>query len=186
MFGFKKSVVIVAIALAGGAAAGVEGQQSQGQGQGQGRGGRGNAIQAEPGNCPPGTTEFRVGQCRAPEFPPPSILDYKPRSTLVTKETLVPRARYPVVDIHSHTPPTPDTIDRLIQEMDAMGVRTLVNLSGGGAAAVKQRSTTSAGRRTRIASRCLPTWTSKAPVVPAGQRRPSPIWKRPSRTAPLD
>ena len=114
MFGFKKSVVIVAIALAGGAAAGVEGQQSQGQGQGQGRGGRGNAIQAEPGNCPPGTTEFRVGQCRAPEFPPPSILDYKPRSTLVTKETLVPKAKYPVVDIHSHTGPTPDTIDRLI------------------------------------------------------------------------
>lgn len=83
------------------------------------------------GECPAGTTEVRPGRCRAPEFPPPSILDYKPRSTLVTETHLVPKAKYPVVDIHSHTGPTPDTIERLIQEMDAMGVRVLTNLSGG-------------------------------------------------------
>jgi uncharacterized protein len=106
----------------------------------QGRGGRGRVPTLASGECPPGHTEVRPAQCQAPEFPPPSILDYRPRSTLVTKETLVPKAKYPVVDIHSHTPPTPDTIERLIGEMDAMGLRVLVNLSGGSdPAAVKQR-----------------------------------------------
>jgi predicted TIM-barrel fold metal-dependent hydrolase len=76
----------------------------------------------------------------APEFPPPSILDYRPRSTLVTATHLVPKAKYPVVDIHSHTGPTADTIERLIQEMDANGLQILVNLSGGAdPAQVKQK-----------------------------------------------
>ncbi|HOC18525.1 MAG TPA: amidohydrolase family protein [Vicinamibacterales bacterium] len=93
----------------------------------------------EQGECPPGTTEIRPGRCAAPGLPPPSILDYRPRSTLVIAEHKVPRAKFPVVDIHSHTGPTPETIDRLIAEMDALNVRVLVNLSGGGAAAVKQK-----------------------------------------------
>jgi predicted TIM-barrel fold metal-dependent hydrolase len=94
--------------------------------------GMGNTVPVgADGTCPPGTTETRPGRCQAPEVPPPSILDYKPRSTLVTRTTLVPKAKYPVVDIHSHTGPTPETIDRLIAEMDAMGLRVLVNLSGG-------------------------------------------------------
>lgn len=92
------------------------------------------------GQCPPGTTEVRPGRCRAPEFPPPSILDYKPRSTLVADVNLVPKAKYPVIDIHSHTGPTAETIDRLIGEMDAMGLQVLVNLSGGSAPdAVRQK-----------------------------------------------
>jgi uncharacterized protein len=96
--------------------------------------------QYPPGQCPPGTSEVRPGRCQAPEFPPPSIVDYKPRSTLVTAEHLVPRAKYPVIDIHSHTGPTPDTIERLIQEMDALNVRVLNNLSGGSdPAAIRQR-----------------------------------------------
>ena len=52
--------------------------------------------------CPPGTTETRPGNCQAPEFPAPSILDYRPRSTLVTAEHKVPKAKFPVVDIHGH------------------------------------------------------------------------------------
>jgi uncharacterized protein len=93
------------------------------------------------GECPPGMTETRPGRCQAPEFPPPSILDYRPRNTLVRTETLVPKAKYPVVDIHSHTGPTPDTIERLVSEMDAMNLRVLVNLSGGSdPAAIKQKT----------------------------------------------
>ena len=92
------------------------------------------------GECPPGTTETRPGRCQAPEFPPPSILDYRPRNTLVRAETLVPKAKFPVVDIHSHTGPTPDTIERLVSEMDALNVRVLVNLSGGSdPAAIKHK-----------------------------------------------
>ena len=89
-------------------------------------------VQVEPGTeCPPGTTETRPGRCQRPEFSAPSILDYRPRSTLVTSEHEVPRARFPVIDIHSHTGPTADSIERLIDEMDALNLRVLVNLSGG-------------------------------------------------------
>ena len=49
---------------------------------------------------------MRVGSCQAPEFPPPSIVDYRPKSSLVVAEHPVPRAKFPVVDIHSHTGPT--------------------------------------------------------------------------------
>ncbi len=90
--------------------------------------------------CPPGMTETRPGRCTAPEFPAPSILDYRPRNTLVTEEHLVPKAKYPVIDIHSHTGPTPETIERLIGEMDAMGLQVLVNLTpGADPAVVKQK-----------------------------------------------
>ncbi|RPJ81031.1 MAG: amidohydrolase, partial [Acidobacteria bacterium] len=69
-----------------------------------------------------------------------SIVDYKPRSTLVAAEHLVPKAKYPVIDIHSHTGPAPQTVERLIKEMDAMNVRVLNNLSGGAdPAAIKQK-----------------------------------------------
>jgi uncharacterized protein len=134
-----KSSVITAVAVAVAAGAILLGQQQQppppqGQQQTGGRGGgagRGGVPPIAPGECPPGMTETRPNQCRAPEFPAPSILDYRPRSTLVAKETLVPKAKYPVIDIHSHTGPTAQTIERLIAEMDAMGLRVLVNLSGG-------------------------------------------------------
>ncbi len=68
----------------------------------QGPGNRGGA-RTKPGEpCPPGTTETRPGSCQAPEFPAPSIVDYRPRSTLVTAQHQVPKAKFPVVDIHGH------------------------------------------------------------------------------------
>jgi predicted TIM-barrel fold metal-dependent hydrolase len=106
----------------------------------QGQGGRGRGIPVKPGEeCPPGTTLVRVGQCQAPEWPAPSIVDYRPESTLVVEEHPVPRAKFPVVDIHSHTGPTAESIDRLIQEMDALNIRVLNNLSGGFGAELKRR-----------------------------------------------
>lgn len=79
----------------------------------------------------PGTTEVRPGQFRAPEFPPPSIVDYRPTSTLVVDEHPVPKAKYPVVDIHSHQRATAKNMAELIGEMDALNLQVLVNLSGG-------------------------------------------------------
>ena len=118
----------------------VEGQQGPLAGQRGRGGGRGRGIVIQPGEeCPPGTTLIRVGRCLQPEFPAPSIVDYRPRSTLVVEEHPVPRAKFPVVDIHSHTGPTPETIDRLIQEMDALNIRVLNNLSGGFGDRLKQR-----------------------------------------------
>src|SRR5690606_38273960 len=85
--------------------------------------------------CPPGTTEVRPGNCQAPEIPPPSILDYRPRSTLVTEENLVPRARFPVVDVHGHARSltSPGAIEEIVAALDELNVRVYVsadNLSG--------------------------------------------------------
>ena len=101
---------------------------------------RGRGVQIAPGEqCPPGTTLVRVGVCQAPEFPPPSIVDYRPTSTLVVEGHQVPRAKFPVIDIHSHTGPTPQTVEQLIKDMDALNIRVLNNLSGGTGAELKQR-----------------------------------------------
>jgi predicted TIM-barrel fold metal-dependent hydrolase len=98
--------------------------------------GRRGGTPIKPGEeCPAGMTEVRPGTCMAPEFPPPSILDYRPRTTLVTTETKVPRAKFPVVDIHGHPPGvnTPDGIATLVQEMDRLNLRVMTvasNVSG--------------------------------------------------------
>src|SRR6185295_10480288 len=52
----------------------------------------------------PGQVVARPDEGRQPEFPQPTIRDYKPRSTLVVPQHPVPRAKYPVIDIHSHQP----------------------------------------------------------------------------------
>src|SRR5688572_19974760 len=52
------------------------------------QGGRGG-IQIQAGEeCPPGTTEVRPRSCQAPGTAPPSIVDYRPKSTLVTPTNL--------------------------------------------------------------------------------------------------
>lgn len=90
----------------------------------QGRGGRGG----------------RPGEGRSPEFPPPSIIDYKPRTTLVVPEHNVPRAKFPVIDIHSHQPNpiSPQQFAQVIKGMDANNLQILVNLSGGSGDRLKQ------------------------------------------------
>ena len=73
----------------------------------QGRGGPGGPqeqAEIKPGEeCPPGMTEFRAGRCGKPASPPPSIVDYRPKSTVVADPHLVPKAKFPVIDIHNHT-----------------------------------------------------------------------------------
>jgi predicted TIM-barrel fold metal-dependent hydrolase len=96
------------------------------------RGGRAGGTPPDAkGQCPPGMTLVRVGSCGTPEFPPPSIVDYRPKSTLVTGEHLVPKAKFPVIDSHNHTTITAQNVDQMIKEMDELNIRTVVNLSGG-------------------------------------------------------
>ena len=52
----------------------------------------------------PGQLRPRPGSGREPEFPAPKITDYKPKSTLVVPEHPVPRAKFPVIDLHGHPP----------------------------------------------------------------------------------
>src|SRR5215472_17108860 len=62
----------------------------------------------------------------------PTIEEYQPKSTLVTKEHKLERAKFPFIDIHSHHwNPTADEVDRLVREMDTINLRVMVNLSGG-------------------------------------------------------
>lgn len=84
----------------------------------------GLASAAQPGRG-------RPGDGREPEFPPPTIRDYKPRSTLVVPEHPVPRAKFPVIDIHGHPPPlsSPAVVDRVVTAMDALNLRIMINAS---------------------------------------------------------
>ena len=64
------------------------------------------------------------------------LRDWQPRSMLVTKATEVPKPAFPVIDVHNHlgggkATLTPERVKRYLAEMDAAGVRTVVNLDGG-------------------------------------------------------
>ena len=122
------------IALAAGVAA-------VAQGRGQGRGGGAPRVDIKEGEeCPPGMVEVRANSCQAPSAQPPSIVDYRPRSTVVAEATPVPRAKFPVVDVHTHRTSNAATLAQRVAEMDALNLRVLVDLSGGSdPAEIKQR-----------------------------------------------
>ena len=88
----------------------------------------GNRVPIGPDGCPAGTTEVRPALCQAPEMPAPSIVDYRPESTLVAEEHLVPRAKYPVVDIHGHANSLadPGVIEAMVVELDALNIQVYV------------------------------------------------------------
>jgi predicted TIM-barrel fold metal-dependent hydrolase len=106
-------------------------------GGGPGRGGRGRGIQIQEGEeCPAGTTEVRPRSCQAPSLPPPSIVDYRPKSTLVTAEHKVPKAKFAAIDYHGHPGGllgSADGIASMIASLDALNVRMIIsadNMSG--------------------------------------------------------
>jgi uncharacterized protein len=89
-------------------------------------------AQAPQGPRSQGAIGSRPGADRQPEFPVPNIREYKPHSTLVVPQHPVPRAKYPVIDIHSHQP-TPISAEQLatvVHSMDPLNLRVLVNASG--------------------------------------------------------
>jgi hypothetical protein len=106
---------VVLVGLAGGL---MLAQQGQGAGAtaggpppAQGRGGRGGGgVQIQPGEeCPPGMTMTRALRCTTPEFPAPSIIDYRPRTTLKVEEHKVPKAKYPSLTATTTPPSTQAT-----------------------------------------------------------------------------
>ncbi len=88
----------------------------------------------------PAGARSRPGDGRAPEFPEPTITEYKPRTTLKTAAHLVPRAKFPVIDIHSHqpTPISEAQFATVVAGMDAVNLRVLVNASGASGARLAQ------------------------------------------------
>ncbi len=64
--------------------------------------------------------------------------EYEPKSTLVVPENPVLRAKFPMIDIHSHHRRlSPEYVDKLIKEMDSINLRVIVNLSGGSGETLK-------------------------------------------------
>jgi len=95
------------------------------------------ATSIKPGEqCPPGTTEIRPRSCMSPEDAAPSILDYRPRSTLVAPTHMVPKAKYPAIDFHGHPQGmlgSVESLARLGADLDALNVQMMIvanNVSG--------------------------------------------------------
>lgn len=63
-----------------------------------------------------------------PPVAAPTIEEYEPRAALVVKHTVVKRAKYPFVDIHTHQRNTsPASLDSLIRDMDSLNMRIMVS-----------------------------------------------------------
>ena len=135
---------------------------------------RGTAV--PPGeSCPAGMTEIRPRNCQAPTLPPPTIVDYRPRSTLVAPAHPVPKAKYPAIDFHGH--PTSQlnseaALTELGRQLDALNIRMMIaanNVSG--PALVQQMAVIRASTTMRDRVRILtgvnfggvgPGWAEKA------------------------
>jgi uncharacterized protein len=74
-----------------------------------------------------------LGVCGLASAQTISFEDYQPKSTLVVPEHPVTRAKFPFIDVHNHQRGnmTPDRLEKLVKEMDALNMRIMVNLSGG-------------------------------------------------------
>ncbi len=84
-----------------------------------------SAVIAAPLAC---DAQQRPGQGREPTLPAPTILEYRPQSTLVVPAHEVPRAKFPVVDLHGHPPTLDDraTIEEVVAAMDALNIQVMV------------------------------------------------------------
>jgi predicted TIM-barrel fold metal-dependent hydrolase len=71
------------------------------------------------------------------------LRDWQPRSMLKTKQSIVEKPAFPVIDVHNHLGGgkdrlTPERVKNYLAEMDAAGVRTVVNLDGGSGQRLKE------------------------------------------------
>jgi predicted TIM-barrel fold metal-dependent hydrolase len=87
-----------------------------------------------------GRAEARdAGQQAKPpaEGPPLPLAEFEPKSMLHVTETRVGRARFPVIDVHTHVSPRRAgqapaiPVPEMVKTMDAVNVRTMVNVTGG-------------------------------------------------------
>jgi predicted TIM-barrel fold metal-dependent hydrolase len=71
------------------------------------------------------------------------LRDWQPRSMLKTKQSNIETPAYPVIDVHNHLGGgkdrlAPERVKNYLDEMDAAGVRTVVNLDGGSGQRLKE------------------------------------------------
>ena len=92
----------------------------------------------------PGQLRPRPAEGREPEFPQPTIREYKPRSTLVVPQHLVPKSKFPSIDMHGHpfggpNPVTAADYEKIVKAMDGINVQLMVNVSGATGDRLKQQ-----------------------------------------------
>jgi predicted TIM-barrel fold metal-dependent hydrolase len=59
------------------------------------------------------------------------LKDWAPKTSVVVPETSVPKARYPVIDVHAHVNAhTPEEVAAWVKTMDEAGIETTIILSG--------------------------------------------------------
>jgi predicted TIM-barrel fold metal-dependent hydrolase len=76
-----------------------------------------------------------------------TVEEYEPKSTLVVAERPVPRAKYPVIDVHSHHGNSSlQRLGQIIAEMDELNLGVLINLSGGSGERLKKMVEAMRGR----------------------------------------
>jgi len=68
-----------------------------------------------------------------------SVEEYEPKSGLVVPQHPVPRAKYPVIDVHNHQRRlSAERVEQLVADMDRINLRVMVNLSGGYGESLKE------------------------------------------------
>ena len=89
----------------------------------------------------PGQVRPRPAEGREPEFPPPSITQYKPRSTLVAPVHMVLRAKFPAIDFHGHPPflASQEVINQVVSYMDSLNLRVMVSANNSSGERLKQQ-----------------------------------------------
>ena len=140
-----------------------------------------------------GMTGVRTPAAQRTDTTPPSqpldVSQFEPHSMLRVPETTVPKARYPVIDIHAHLTfraeraagvPKGEAVtvlapaSELLPVMDRRNVRTMVNLTGGTGAglatSVREFQSAHPGRFLTFTE---PSWTiaRPTPVSPGAGRR---------------
>ena len=124
------------------------------------------AVAAQPPQGP-GQIRPRPGTGLEPEFPAPKITDYKPKSMLVVPQHPVARAKFPVVDIHGHPPAlvTPQAIQTVLDAMNQLNVRVMVQASGASGDRLTQQldAIAASGHKDRFAVFTSVDWRSIGP-----------------------
>ena len=80
------------------------------------------------------TASGALSQPPAGSTPPDQLLlkDYRPTSIYKIPQTLVQKARFPVIDVHSHAyVQTPEAVAAWVKTMDAVGIEKTVVMVGG-------------------------------------------------------
>ena len=83
-------------------------------------------------SAPPAAPQAAAPAPAAPEVNL-TFEEYEPKSTLVVPKHPVTRARYPFIDVHNHQDSqkmTAEQAAKLVQDMDALNMALMVNLSG--------------------------------------------------------